>query len=83
MKAVIFSAMADPSIPVMLWQSIKTTDFNGLPVQYVLADEVSAGMPFTTLSLSAIGLRLDVQTHGIAAVLSGPGMGQIGFVQEP
>ena len=79
MKAVIFSAMAEPTLLAMLGASMRSADFSGAPVQYVLADEISVGVPFTTLSLTALGLHLDVQTHGIAAVLSGPGMGKIGF----
>ena len=79
MKAVIFSAMAEPTLLALLANDLHTTDFNGVPVQYLLAKSVESGMPFTAISLPEDRLRLDVQTHAIAAVLSGHGAVAMGF----
>ena len=80
MKAVIFSASAEPALLALLAGAMQGAEFNGSPVRYLLAEEVEVGSPFTTLSLPVPGLRLDVQTHGIAAVLSGEGLRVAGFV---
>lgn len=80
MKAVVFSAMAEPTLLALLATDLRTAEFNGVTVKYLLAKSVESGMPFTTISLQGDRLRLDVQTHGIAAVLSGESVAAMGFV---
>jgi|GEM_PF-4500512 len=79
MKSVVLSAALEPCVRALLAAHTRTAVFQNEPVQYLLVESIEVGVPFTTLSLPDAHLRLELPTHGIAAVLSGEGVRQMGF----